>query len=210
VRVALYARVSKKHGQDPDTQLYALRTHAKAKDWTVTEYVDQGWTGGKERRPQLDRLMLDADKKRFDVVLVARFDRFARSTKHLLTALAKFQSLAIDFVSLREAIDTSTPVGKLVFTILGAVAEMELSLIHERVQMGLERARQQGKKLGRPTVLVDRVQIQERAARGDSISQIAREAGIARSTVRHIVESRENGSRGETLGEKGGEKPVAD
>ena len=109
-----------------------------------------GWSGAKERRPQLDRLMADAKRKKFDVVLVARFDRFARSTKHLLTALGEFQSLGINFMSHSESIDTSTPVGKMAFIMVGAVAEMERSLIRERVLAGVDRARRQGKKLGRP------------------------------------------------------------
>ena len=112
--------------------------------------MDLGWSGAKERRPQLDRLMADAKRKKFDVVLVARFDRFARSTKHHLTALGEFQSLGINFMSHSESIDTSTPVGKMAFIMVGAGAEMERSLIRERVLAGVDRARRQGKKLGRP------------------------------------------------------------
>lgn len=206
MRVGLYARVStKQHGQDPETQLMPLRDFAKARQWEVgATYVDLGWSGSKERRPQLDRMMADARRKQFDAVLVWRFDRFARSTKHLLTALAEFQSFGVDFISMSESIDTSTPVGKMVFTILGAVAEMERSLIRERVQAGVERAKRQGKRLGRPSVLVDRVRIQERIAAGVPISVVARDAGIARSTVRAIAAG---GGKAEHWA---GENPVAD
>ena len=152
IRVALYARCSTKDkGQNPDTQLIPLREFARHRQLEIAEeYVDLGWSGAKERRPQLDRLMADAKRKKFDVVLVARFDRFARSTKHLLTALGEFQSLGINFMSHSESIDTSTPVGKMAFIMVGAGAEMERSLIRERVLAGVDRARRQGKKLGRP------------------------------------------------------------
>src|SRR5262249_28035637 len=144
-------REHEKHGQDPETQLIALREYAGHRGMTVTdEYVDIGISGAKDRRPELDRLMTDARRRRFDVVLVARFDRFARSTKHLVLALEEFNALDVDFVSLNESIDTSTPMGKMIFTVIGAVAELERSLIRERVMMGLECAKRQGKKLGRP------------------------------------------------------------
>ena len=192
-RAALYARVStKQHSQDPETQLMPLRDHATARGLTVVgEYVDLGWSGSKERRPQLDRLMADVRAGKIDIVIVARFDRFARSVRHLLTALSEFQKCGVDFVSLNEQIDTSTNIGKLVFTILAALAEFERELIRERVRAGVDRARRQGIKLGRPTVLVDTVKINERRTAGQTISQIARETGIARSTVRtHLAPSR--------------------
>ncbi len=134
-RVGLYARVStKNHGQTPETQLVALREYvANRKFEIVHEYVDTGFSGAKDRRRQLDRLMRDAKLKKFDAVVVARFDRFARSTRHLILALEEFHSLGIDFISLNESVDTSTPMGKMVFTVIGAVAELERSLIKERV-----------------------------------------------------------------------------
>src|SRR5262249_34889448 len=135
--VALYARCSTRDKQNVDTQLIPLREFARQRGIEIAgEYVDLGWSGAKERRPQLERLMADAKKKKLDAVLVWRFDRFARSTKHLLTALAEFQSLGVDFISYTELIDTSTPIGKMIFTIVGAVAEMERALIRERVQAG--------------------------------------------------------------------------
>lgn len=144
----LYARVStKNNGQNPETQLIALRDYASNRGLTIVkEYVDHGVSGAKERRPQLDALMADARKGKFDAVLVWKFDRFARSTRHLVQALEEFQSLGIHFVSLTESIGTSTPMGRMIFTVLVAVAELERSLICERVASGLARARKQGKQ----------------------------------------------------------------
>ena len=146
MKAAIYARVSTaNNGQDPTMQTRELREYAERRGWTLTsEYVDVGINGSQERRPELDRLMLDAHKRRFDIVVVWKFDRFARSVSHLLRALETFQSLGIEFVSLSEQMDTSTPTGKMVFTILGAVAELERSLIAERVRAGLRNARAKG------------------------------------------------------------------
>jgi len=147
-KLALYARVStKNNGQNPETQLLALREYAKARGFDVfKEYVDVGISGSKERRPALDLLMKDAKRRCFDAVLVVRFDRFARSTRHLVLALEEFNVLDVDFISLSESVDTSTPMGKMVFTVIGAVAELERSLIKEQVVMGLERAKKDGKR----------------------------------------------------------------
>ena len=188
-RVALYARVStKNNGQDPETQLIALREYAGHRGMNITdEYVDVGISGAKDRRPELDRMMADARRRRFDVVLVARFDRFARSTKHLVLALEEFNALGIDFVSLNESIDTSTPMGKMIFTIIGAVAELERSLIRERVMMGLDRARRQGKRLGRPRAIVDRSRVASMAGAGKSNRAIAITLGVSKDTVRNIL-----------------------
>ena len=151
--VAIYARVSTaNNGQDPAMQTRELQEYAERRGWTVAdEYVDIGISGTKEKRPELDRLMSDAHRRRFDaVVVVWKFDRFARSVSHLLRALETFKAQGIEFVSFSEQFDTSTPAGKLVFTVLGAVAELERSLIVERVKAGLRNARAKGKKLGRP------------------------------------------------------------
>jgi len=187
-RVALYARVStKNNGQDPETQLIALREYAGHRGMTIIdEYADVGISGAKDRRPELDRLMTDARRRRFDAVLVARFDRFARSTKHLVLALEEFDSLGIDFVSLNESVDTSTPMGKMIFTVIGAVAELERSLIRERVMMGLDRANRQGKKLGRPKKLVDREQVATLRAKGLSLRQIAIELRVSKDKVARV------------------------
>jgi DNA invertase Pin-like site-specific DNA recombinase len=188
-RVALYARVStKQHGQDPETQLLPLREYLHSHRTFVLSdtFVDLGISGSKQRRPQLDRLMRDAKLRKFDVVLVARFDRFARSVTHLLTALEEFKSLGIDFISLNESIDTSTPMGKMVFTIIGAVAELERSLIRERVQAGVDRAKKEGKKLGRPRVLVDEEKVFDQIQAGESLGAVSRRWGIARETAKKI------------------------
>ena len=185
MRAAIYARVSTiNHGQDTGLQTRELREYCERRGWELAgEYVDQGISGTKEKRPELDRLMSDGHKRRFDVVAVWRFDRFARSTSHLLRALETFQALGINFVSLTESVDTSTPMGKMVFTILGSVAEMERQMIVERVRAGLRNARAKGKRLGRPRVAVDSRRIAVLRTQGFGWKKIAREMGIGVSTV---------------------------
>ncbi len=190
LRVALYARVStKNNGQDPETQLMALREYAKARKLEVfSEYTDVGISGSKDSRPALNRLMADARKRRFDTVLVARFDRFARSTRHLVLALEEFNALGVDFISLSESVDTSTPMGKMVYTVIAAVAELERSLIRERVVMGLQRAKAQGKRLGRPSGTKANVRkIQKLKSQGLSIRRIASEMNISKSTISRLL-----------------------
>ena len=188
-RVALYARVStKNNGQDPETQLLALREYASARGFEVfDEYVDVGISGAKETRPALDRLMDDARKRRFDTVLVARFDRFARSTRHLVLALEEFNALGVDFISLSESIDTSTPMGKMVFVIISAVAELERSLIRERVVMGLQRAKAQGKRIGRPAIQLDSKELRALREEGLSFRVIAKRCGVSHPTVMTLL-----------------------
>jgi len=189
-RVALYARVStKNNGQDPETQLIALREYAQARKFEVFgEYVDVGISGSKEKRPSLNRLMDHARRRRFDTVLVARFDRFARSTRHLVLALEEFNALGVDFISLSESVDTSTPMGKMVYTVIAAVAELERSLIRERVVMGLQRAKAQGKKLGRPRGSAQDVDTIHRLRReGLSLLQIAKRLNTSKSSVARLL-----------------------
>src|SRR5215471_103177 len=176
VRAALYMRVStKNHGQTTETQAVALRDYAANRGFQIgAEYRDEGISGSKDSRPALDHLMKGARARKFDVVIVARFDRFARSVSHLLRALEEFSHLGIDFVSVSESIDTSTPMGKMIFTVLGAVAELERNLIKVRVHMGITRARKQGKPLGRPRIEIDPRQVAGLRARGLSWNQIAR------------------------------------
>ena len=180
IRAAIYARVSTaNNGQDPKMQTRELQEYCKRRGWTVAgEYVDLGISGTKEKRPELDRLVTDAHRRHFDAVVVWKFDRFARSVSHLLRALDTFNSLDIAFVSLSEQIDTTTPTGKMVFTVLGAVAELERSLIVERVKAGLRNARAKGKRLGRPRISVDALEIARLRAGGRSLREIARDLGL--------------------------------
>lgn len=168
MRAAIYARVSTaNNGQDPRVQTRELQEYCQRRGWTVAgEYVDVGISGTKEKRPELDRLLADAHRRRFDAVVVWRFDRFARSVSHLLRALENFQALGVEFVSLSEQLDTSTPTGKMVFVVLGAVAELERNLIVERVKAGLRNARAKGKKLGRPKKVIDAAKIAKLRAQG--------------------------------------------
>jgi DNA invertase Pin-like site-specific DNA recombinase len=152
-RAAIYARVSTQRGQSPDMQIAELKEHCRNRRWeNAGEYIDCGVSGASDSRPQLNRLMADANRRRFDVVAVWKFDRFARSVSHLLRALETFRALGIEFVSLSENIDTSTPTGKMVFTVLASVSELERSLIGERVRAGLRNAKAKGTRLGRPAL----------------------------------------------------------
>ena len=192
MKAAIYARVSTtNHGQDVTVQTRELVQFAQARGWEIAgEYVDSGVSGTKDSRPELNRLIADAHKRRFDVVCVWRFDRFARSVSHLLRALEEFKALGIDFVSFSEQMDTSTPAGKMVFTVLGAVAELERSLIVERVRAGLRNARAKGKTLGRPRVAVDASRIATLRASGQPWRAIAKALGVSVGTVHAAVQIR--------------------
>jgi DNA invertase Pin-like site-specific DNA recombinase len=184
MKTALYARVSTNNGQDPEMQLRELREYCQRRGWEVSkEYVDVGVSGTKEKRPELDKLFADAHRRHFDSIVVWRFDRFARSVSHLLRALENFRALGIEFVSLSEQIDTSTPTGKMIFTVLGAVAELERSLIVERVRAGLRNAVAKGKKLGRPRKVADAVEIKRLRAQGATWRTIGGALGIAPATA---------------------------
>jgi DNA invertase Pin-like site-specific DNA recombinase len=153
MKVALYSRVSTQD-QSVDMQLLDLRRYCEQRGFDIyKEYSDEGISGTKDRRPALDELMADARKRKFDAVLCWRFDRFARSTKHLITALEEFRHLGIEFISYQENIDTSSPLGKAIFTIVSAIAELERNIIVERVKAGIRRAKENGKRLGRPKKL---------------------------------------------------------
>jgi len=142
MRVALYARVSTLNGQQTEVQLAELREHCARRGWQIVgEFVDEGISGARERRPQLDRLWSDCRKRRVDAVVVYRYDRFARSLRQLVNALEEFRALGIDFVSLHEGVDTSTPNGRLVFGIFASIAEFERELIRSRVISGLTLAK---------------------------------------------------------------------
>ena len=181
MNAAIYARVStSNNGQDPEVQLRELREYVSRRGWKLAgEYMDVGMSGAKEKRPELNRLMADAQRRKFDAVVVWKFDRFARSVSHLLRALETFKALGIEFVSLSEQVDTSTPTGKMVFTVLGAVAELERSLIAERVKAGLRNAKAKGKKLGGPRVAVDAARVARLRAQGRSLREIATKLGCS-------------------------------
>jgi DNA invertase Pin-like site-specific DNA recombinase len=192
MRTAIYARVSTiGQGQSPEMQLRELREYCERRAWLIDgEYVDAGVSGAKDSRPELNRLLADAHRRRFDAVVVWKFDRFARSVSHLLRALETFNSLGVAFVSLSEQIDTSTPTGKMIFTVLGAVAELERSLIAERVRAGLRNARAKGKRLGRPPVCVDTSRLEQLRGEGWSIREIAEALGVSRSLVHKTLSNR--------------------
>jgi len=188
-RVALYARVSTTE-QSTDSQLLDLRRYTQERNWHVfREYCDNGVSGTKDSRPALNELMNDAKKRRFGVLLVWRFDRFARSTKHLILALEEFRNLGVDFVSYQENIDTSSPLGSAIFTIISAVAQLERDIIAERVKAGLRRAKENGKRLGRPRLSIDLEKIQKLRSQGLSLRAIARETGISHATASDLLKS---------------------
>ena len=191
MRAAIYARVSTaNNGQSPEMQVLELREHCQRRGWEIVgEYVDAGVSGAKERRPQLDRLMADCRRRRVDVVLVYRYDRFARSLRQLVNALEEFRSLGIEFISLHEGVDTSTPNGRLVFGIFASIAEFERELIRDRVKSGIAAARSRGKQLGRPRVSVDAARIIALRASGHSWPQIARGLGVSVGTVYSVARS---------------------
>ncbi len=191
-KVAIYARVSTSE-QSTDSQLLDLRRYVRERGWHLyREYTDNGISGSKDSRPALNELMADARKRRFDAVLCWRFDRFARSTKHLILALEEFRNLGIDFVSFQENIDTSSPLGSAIFTIISAVAQLERDIIAERVKAGLRRAKENGKKLGRPRVKVDLDQVKALHSQGYSTRAIAQELGLTKSTAANLVNSTED------------------
>jgi DNA invertase Pin-like site-specific DNA recombinase len=192
--VAIYARVSTLNGQDPVMQTRELREYCKRRGWTLAgEFVDEGVSGAKDSRPQLDRLMEEAHKRKFSVVVVWKFDRFARSVSHLLRALETFKALGIEFVSLTEQVDTTTPMGRMIFTVLGAVAELERNLIVERVRAGMRNAKAKGKHVGRPplrtfsAVEIDSIR-KARREQQTSIRQLAISNRTTQFTIKRLLQ----------------------
>ncbi len=184
-RVALYARVSTSE-QTVDPQLDALREYARARGLEAAEeFVDQGISGAKDKRPALDRLLKDAHRRRFDLVACVKLDRLARSVRHLTTLAAEFEALGIGLVVLDQAIDTTTPSGRLLFHVLGAIAEFERDLIRERTAAGMKAARRRGKRIGRPRAITGSASfaLERGLAERRSISSLARELGVSRATV---------------------------
>jgi DNA invertase Pin-like site-specific DNA recombinase len=188
-RVAIYARVSTlDKGQAPETQLMALREYAERRGFQIVgEYIDYA-SGTREDRPQYQRLLEAARKRQLDVILVWRYDRFARSTHALVNALKEFHRLGVDFISHQENVDTTTPQGELIFTIMASLAQFESTLISERVKAGMARAKAQGKRIARapiPKKMQSRIAVLH--AQGLSISQISKQLGIGYGTAWNYV-----------------------
>ena len=191
MRAAVYARVSTHAGQDPTVQLLELREFCQRRGWDLTaEFTDVGISGMKERRPQLDQLLAGCRKRRFDAVVVYRYDRFARSLRQLVNALGEFDALGIQFVSLHEGVDTSTPNGRLVFGIFASIAEFERELIRDRVRSGIAAARARGTRLGRPRRDVDGARVAALRAQGRSWRDVGRTLGVGVATARAALVAR--------------------
>ena len=191
-RVALYARVSTvNHGQDPEVQLRDLRAYTKLHGLRIVgEYVDKGVSGTKKNRPELDRLMADAAKHRFDAVCVWKLDRFGRSLRHLVNALAQLAESHVSFISHRDNLDLTTSAGRLMFGVIGAMAEFERDIISERVKAGLRNAKAKGKILGHPAdVKIDArfaARVRKLYAQKLSYRKVAKELGVSHQTVAAI------------------------
>jgi DNA invertase Pin-like site-specific DNA recombinase len=186
-RAALYCRVSTVD-QHPETQLNELRQFAANRGFKVVgEYTDHGYSGARARRPELDRMMDDAQRHKFDAVLVWACDRLARSTKHLLQTIDELNGMGIQFLSQREAIDTEGPLGRAIIVIVSAMAELERSIIVERVKAGMRRARLEGRQIGRARLDVNREQIVRDRRSGMSLTQVAKRHGVSRASVCRIT-----------------------
>ena len=186
MRAAIYARVSTVD-QQPENQLQELRRYVEARGWTGTEFVDRGVSGAKDRRPALDALVRDAKRRRFDVLVCWRLDRLGRNLRHLILLLDDLHALNIGFVTLGEGIDTTSPTGRLVLHVLGAISEFERERIRERVMAGLQRTRSQGRRLGRPRLEVASERLQ--AVQGLTIRDAAKVLGVPRSTAQRWLTS---------------------
>ena len=187
-RAALYTRVSTAD-QHPESQLYDLRTLAQQRGFEIVAEFSDRISGAKARRPGLDELLYNARRHRFDVLIVWAFARMARSVRHFLEVLDELNHLGIEFVSFRENIDTGGPLGRAMIVIVGAIAELEKSLIIERVRSGMRRARLEGRRLGRPPLLVDRSALLRERANGRSLSQLASTFRISRASVSRLLKT---------------------
>ena len=185
-RAALYMRVSTLD-QHPETQLYDLRQMAAQRGYRISEEYTDTISGTKARRPGLDAMMRDGRRGHFDVVLVWASDRIARSVKHFLDVLDELNRLNIEFISFREQIDTGGPLGRAVVIIIGAIAELERSLIVERVRAGMRRAKLEGRHIGRKALVLNRAAIVSDRARGQSLGQLAKSHRVSRTTIHRIL-----------------------
>jgi DNA invertase Pin-like site-specific DNA recombinase len=189
-QAAIYARVSTHNGQNPEMQLDEVREFCRRRGWKIAgEFVDEGISGSREHRPALDRLLSDCRKRLVDAVVVYRYDRFARNLRQLVIALDELRALGIDFVSLHDGVDTSTPNGRLVFGIFASIAEFERELIRDRVRSGLALAKSRGRRLGRPRIAVDASKVAALRAQGRSWAAISTEMGIGKGTAQRACAS---------------------
>ena len=190
MRAALYARVSTSDkGQDPEVQLRELREYCQRRGFTITgEYVDIGVSGSKDSRPQLNRLLAAAHRRQCDAVLVWKLDRFGRSLKHLVNALAEFESLGVAFISLKESLDLTTPAGRLMFGIISAMAEFERDLIRERVRSGIAHRRAKGLRVGRKPIILDAGRLATMRSEGLTIREIATQLACSPALVHKTLQ----------------------
>ena len=179
-RAGVYARVST-IDQQTENQLLELRRYVQARGWTATEYIDKGVSGAKDSRPALDRLVVDARRRRFDTLIVWRLDRLGRNLKHLITLLEELHATGVGFVSVNEGIDFGTPAGRLQMHLLGAFAEFERARIAERVKAGLARAKSDGRRLGRPRLVIGESVLA--SVRGLSVRTAAGKLGVSSATA---------------------------
>jgi len=191
-RVVMYARVStQNHGQDPEVQLREMRGYLKLRGFRIVgEYVDHGVSGTKKNRPELDRLMQDAAKHRFDAVCVWKLDRFGRSLRHLVNALAQLEESGVSFISQRDNLDLTTSAGRLMFNVIGAMAEFERDIISERVKAGLRNAKAKGTQLGHPCGKVNPrfiTRVRKLYAQEPSYRKIAAKVSVSHQTIATIV-----------------------
>lgn len=187
MKAAIYARVSTSD-QDPTIQLEELRAYAERRSFEIAgEYVDHGVSGSTDRRPALDRMMLDAHRRRFDAVLAWKLDRFGRSLRHLVNALAELEARGVAFVSLRDHLDLSTPAGRLMFQIIAAMAEFERALIVERVKAGIQNARRKGKRIGGKPADVDTDAVLRLVGSGISRRATAKRLRVSEATIRRVL-----------------------
>jgi DNA invertase Pin-like site-specific DNA recombinase len=185
VRVAIYARVSTlHHGQDPELQTRELQEYANRRGWhVVREYIDRGISGSKDSRPAFNELLADIHRRKCDVVLVWKMDRWARSLRNLVNSLADLEARGVAFVSLRDNVDLTTPTGRLMVQIIGAMAEFERALIQERVKAGIRHARAKGKRIGRPRVAADGLRVASLRKEGRSWSEVCALTGLSKGTA---------------------------
>jgi DNA invertase Pin-like site-specific DNA recombinase len=191
-RVAIYARVSTaNNGQDPALQTHELREYAERRGWKIVrEYVDRGFSGSKDWRPALNELLADVHQRKCDVVLVWKLDRLGRSLRHLVNTLAELEARGVAFVSFSDNLDLSTPSGRLMFNVIGAMAEFERALIQERVKAGLRNARAKGKRLGRPKVAANGRQVAALRKAGSSWSEVCEQTGLSKGTAQRAYYAR--------------------